>query len=253
MTTWVLLRGLTREARHWGRFVDVFEAEFPRARVIAIDLPGNGVLNGIPSPTDVPAMTSHVRESLALLDVEGPVAVIAMSLGAMVAIDWAATQPHELSAAVLVNTSLRGLSPLTQRLRPMNPAWLLQLVAGLGTGHAHEALVLRLTSHLSGAQADGVVGDWAALRRERPVSRVNALRQLIAAARFTVPAQRPAVPLLVLGSAQDELVDPRCSQALAAHWQLPIATHPWAGHDLPLDDPAWVARTIRHAGFMPGA
>ena len=86
--------------------------------------------------------------------------------------------------------------------------------------------------------------DWVAWRRERPVSVANALRQLRAAARYRAPAVRPPVPLLVLASAGDDLVDPRCSQALASAWHCALAIHRDGGHDLPLDDPQWVVRTL---------
>ena len=35
MTTWVFLRGLTRESRHWGGFVDQFQQAIPGSTVIA--------------------------------------------------------------------------------------------------------------------------------------------------------------------------------------------------------------------------
>ena len=44
--TWLLLRGLTREAGHWGRFPQQLQAALPGARILAIDLPGNAVLAG---------------------------------------------------------------------------------------------------------------------------------------------------------------------------------------------------------------
>ena len=50
--------------------------------------------------------------------------------------------------------------------------------------------------------------------------------------------------MLLLTSAGDTLVDPRCSQRLARVWGLPIAEHPSAGHDLPLDDGPWLAGQI---------
>jgi pimeloyl-ACP methyl ester carboxylesterase len=52
------------------------------------------------------------------------------------------------------------------------------------------------------------------------------------------------VPLLVLSSAGDQLVDPRCSTRLAHAWQAPHAIHPNGGHDLPLDDGPWVAQEV---------
>ena len=42
MDTWILLRGLTREASHWGAFAGDFQTALPQAQVVALDLPGNG-------------------------------------------------------------------------------------------------------------------------------------------------------------------------------------------------------------------
>jgi hypothetical protein len=81
-------------------------------------------------------------------------------------------------------------------------------------------------------------------RQQCPVSRANALRQLIAAARYRAPTHEPATGILLLGSTHDALVNSLCSKALAEAWQVPLALHPTAGHDLPLDDPQWVAREI---------
>jgi hypothetical protein len=50
--------------------------------------------------------------------------------------------------------------------------------------------------------------------------------------------------MLVLAGAGDTLVDPRCSSELAAHWGTELRMHPTAGHDLPLDDGAWVAHEV---------
>jgi len=83
------------------------------------------------------------------------------------------------------------------------------------------------------------------LRDAYPVSRKNALRQLLAATRYRPPLTEPKVPLLVLSSLGDGLVDPRCSGMLTALWHCAGATHPWAGHDLTLDDGPWVAARIR--------
>ena len=68
-------------------------------------------------------------------------------------------------------------------------------------------------------------------------------RQLLAAACFRAPDRCP-VAALVLSSAGDRLVSPRCSRAIAEHWRLPHRVHPDAGHDLPLDAPDWVAAAI---------
>ncbi len=242
--TWILLRGLTRERRHWGGFAQTFAEVVPAARVIALDLPGNGALYRQASPLNVADMALHCRGELRRLNVAPPYHLMAMSLGAMVATAWAASHPLELAGAVLINTSMRPFSPPQQRLRPRNLGRLLRLMLAAPGGLEREQAVLRLTSNSAQRHA-GLLTQWAAWQRECPVSRANALRQLWAAARWSAPLARPAVALLLLTSTADALVDPRCSQQLARHWACPLATHPWAGHDLPLDDAPWVAAQVR--------
>ena len=242
--TWILLRGLTREQRHWGSFAQTFVEAIPTARVITLDLPGNGALYREPSPLTVADMALHCRRELCRLGVPPPYQLLAMSLGAMVATAWAASQPQEVAGAVLINTSMRPFSPPQQRLRPRNLGRLLRLMLAPPGALEREEAVLRLTSNAPERHA-GVTTRWAAWQRECPVSRANALRQVWAAARWSAPRARPAVPVLLLSSAADALVDPRCSVQLARHWACQLATHPWAGHDLPLDDAPWVAEQVR--------
>ena len=54
--TWVLLRGLTREQRHWGGFPKLLAEQLPGAHIVALDLPGNGRLCAQTSPATVPEM-----------------------------------------------------------------------------------------------------------------------------------------------------------------------------------------------------
>ncbi len=241
MTTWIFLRGLTRERRHWGDFPAVFRREMPDADIHVPDLPGNGRLNALRSPPGIGAMAEHCRNTLQAQGIRPPYFLLAMSLGAMVAAEWASRHPEELRGCVLIGTSFGGISPFHRRLRPRNYATLLGLALPGMNDAAREAAVLRLTSRLT-EDRDRIVRDWSAWRHEHPVSRANALRQLWAAARYRLPAQRPAVPMLVLAGAGDSLVDPACSRELARLWQTGYAEHPAAGHDLPLDDGAWVAR-----------
>lgn len=243
MSTWVFLRGLTREARHWGAFPDVFRTEVADANVAALDLPGNGRLHGVASPTRIEDMVGHCRRELQACGHSPPYHLLALSLGAMVALAWAAQHPEELAACVLINTSLRPFSPFYRRLRPRSYLDLLRLALSGGDAHRRERLILRLTSARPDAHA-AVVDAWSGYRRECPVSRRNALRQLIAAARYRAPARKPAVPILLLAGLEDRLVDARCSRRLAERWQTELTLHPSAGHDLPLDDGPWVARQV---------
>lgn len=239
MKTWILLRGLTRESGHWGSFVGQLQAAQPGSRIVALDLPGNGSLYAQRSPTHISAMVAHCRAALQAQQITGPVHILAMSLGAMVAASWASSTPQEVAAQVLVNTSLRPFSPFYQRLRPRNYGLLLRLALGSASAQEWESSILRITSH---GQHPDVLAQWLALRLQHPVARRNALRQLLAAARYQAPASPPQTPTLLLASAQDGLVSVSCSRRLARQWGCALREHPWAGHDLPLDDGAWVAR-----------
>ena len=242
MTTWVFLRGLVREKRHWGKFPADFQQEFPDAEIVTLDLPGNGELCQESSPTRIEEMAQFCREELARRGLPPPYRLLALSLGAMVAVAWCAQHPDEVDACVLINTSLRPFNPFYRRLRPHN---YLRLIGSLYRNMAQrERLILQLTS-CHGDKHDALIEDWIAFQREFPVSRRNAMRQLLAAMRYRAPRNKPPAPILVLGSAQDRLVDNRCSRQLVQQWQTDSAFHPTAGHDLPLDDGPWIARSVK--------
>lgn len=242
--TWVLLRGLTRETRHWGRFPDVLQSQMPGAQIVAIDLPGNGSLHRETSPLSVTNMADYCRAELARRGIKQPVYLLAMSLGAMVATAWAASHPQDLKGCVLINTSMRPFSPFYQRLRPRNYPAILKLATVGGTPRQWEETVLRMTTRHPPDPASTLI-DWLRFREECPVTPRNALRQLAAAARYTAPAAAPATPILILTSQHDGLVNTRCSQGLAKAWHARLAVHPTAGHDLPFDDGTWVAKQVR--------
>lgn len=255
----VLIRGLTRESRHWGAFAN---PDGPLARqlallsgpslreVVTLDLPGNGRFCNQRSPASVSAMVEIARATLRADGHAPPYTLVAMSLGAMVATDWAQRYPGESFRLILINTSLRAYGALHRRLRP--GSWLPLAKAALHWAkpeHAEstERIVHRLTcKRLDTLDAD--VAAWSAIRRSAPVSPGNAFRQLMAAARFHPDAEPPRCRTLLLSGAGDALVHPLCSSAIASQWRAGHYQHPWAGHDLPHDDPHWVSARI--AGWL---
>jgi len=248
--TWILLRGLTREARHWGDFAQRLACEPEAGDVLPVDLPGNGGFAWQRSPASVDAYVEAVRREIGRhAGAHGPhrpLRVLAMSLGAMVAAAWAVRYPDEVAQLVLVNTSLRPYGRAHERLRVA--AWpALARVAlhwrGRGDDDTAEQLIHALTCN----RRDTLAADlalWRAIRASAPVSRANALRQLAAAARFDIGGV-PRAPVLVLSSGGDRLVDPACSARLARAWRATHIEHPWAGHDLPHDDPQWLCAALR--------
>ena len=126
---WVFLRGLIREQRHWEDFPTRFQAAFPDARVHLLDLPGNGSLCDRPSPIRIDHMVDAARLQLQLRGVHGPINLLAISLGGMVAIEWMRRFPRQIERAVIINSSLRRMGSFSDRLRVDNyPAILRHLV-----------------------------------------------------------------------------------------------------------------------------
>ncbi|MFT4065769.1 alpha/beta fold hydrolase [Paraburkholderia sp.] len=259
MSTWILLRGLTRETRHWGPLPEMLRealsdtsrdglrdataTDATAPRVLLLDLPGNGEYARQRAPATVADMLGFVRHAALQTGAPGPYSVLAMSLGGMVATAWAQRQPGEIERLVLINTSMRPFSRPHERLRPSAWPRLLGVAVHWSDAADAERGIHRLTCNnveTLGADIDA----WTGIRRSAPVSRANALRQLWAAARFTAAPAAPRCGLLILSSRADGLVDPVCSAKLAAAWGAEHREHPWAGHDLPHDDPAWTAAQI---------
>ena len=257
--TWLLLRGLCRGSFHWGEFPTQLAAAQPGARVLVPDLPGNGERWRETSPTSVPAMVAAYRQSLLLSQsslssspmtappmtatpIRQPLRLIALSMGGMVGLQWLQDYPDEIAQLVLVNSSAANLVPLYRRL---TPAAALGLLQGNLRGHkARERAVLDFSSERSAHRQ--LLQGWVDYAAAHPVSWANCLRQLWAAARFRCPQLAPALAarVLVMNSAQDRLVAPVGSRRLAEFLDCPLIVHPSAGHDLPLDDSAWLIRQL---------
>lgn len=235
----VLLRGLIREQRHWGDFPTRLRRQLPDRTVITLDLPGNGTLYQRTSPCSIPALTESLRTQLHARCICARIELVAISMGGMIALDWMTRYPAEVDGAALINTSSRH-APFYRRLRWQNYGALLALL-GLDPAR-RERKILALTSNRHGRDSV-LLQQWRDWQRQYPVSRQNALRQILAAATFKLE-RKPDRPLLLIASRADRLVDYRCSAVLATDWNLAYREHPTAGHDLPLDDPQWLADTV---------
>lgn len=236
---WILLRGLTRESGHWGNFITKLKAAFPEANICPIDLPGTGVYYKQLSPDNIPAITGQVR---AIAQENGwlneSINVLGISLGGMVALDWLMTHPKEIHTGVFVNISLGGLSPFYQRLRWQSLPAIIRVILKTKIYDRELGIIQLISNRKEGYTSLAKL--WYRIQCERPVKLKNAYAQIVAAARYRVPAKPPSVPVLLLNSASDRLVAPECSEAIAKLWGVSFARQQWAGHDLTSDDPDWV-------------
>ncbi len=258
---WILLRGLARESAHWGAFVPLLQSTFPDVRITLLDLPGTGCFHRETSPTTIKAITDHVRRHA--LDhglIEQPATILALSLGAMVAWEWMLSYPEEICGAALMNTSFADLSPFYQRLRWQSYRKFVALAMTRDV-HSRESKILQLVSNRRYIARDGVYAAsqsgtgaaqnmqitqaWKKIQNERPISHKNSFCQIIAAASYLPGDIKPKQPVLLLNGQGDRLVSPTCSEAICNKWNLELRSHLWAGHDLTLDDGAWVTLQLK--------
>jgi pimeloyl-ACP methyl ester carboxylesterase len=258
---WILLRGLARESRHWGDFVPLLQSAFPEARITLMDLPGTGCFYQQTSPSSIKTITDSIRRHA--LDnglLQQPVTILALSLGAMVAWEWMRRYPEDVCGAVLMNTSFADVSPFYQRLRWQSYKDFIALAITRNL-RKRESGILRLTSNRRNIARDGVyavsqsgtgaaqrkqiTNAWEKIQTERPINLKNSVRQMIAAASYRPGDIKPRQPVLLLNGLGDRLVAPACSESIHKKWQLELRRHLWAGHDLTLDDGAWVVLQLK--------
>jgi len=232
-----LLRGLIREARHWGGFSQKLELAFPGCKITYIEIPGTGKYHQSPSPLTISQMVEQSRLDLTIDPKEENI-LVAISLGGMVATRWAELYPDDFNFAFLINTSFGNFSPFYRR---MNPRSFLKLVS-----NPSEKMILDLVKN-NHTDLESIYKDWKEIKRTSPVSLKNTLKQLIAAATFKAPDLSPFKKVYLINSAEDRLVDPFCSEDIAHRWGCSLSTHPKAGHDLPSDDGEWLVNQISAA------
>lgn len=237
MTNWLLLRGLTRDQRHWGTFHDELAARLG-VRVVTIDPPGFGTQNGRVSPRSISAITDDLRGRFDRGD--DPWSLLGISLGGMLAMNWVNRYPEDFERCVVVNTG----APAVFRPHQMQFG-LMSLIAGkrFRSLDAHEAAALKLTSNRPPDQLAELSTTWAQYQRDAAPLDASVLAQVAAAATFRLPTRIP-VPLLVLASKGDRLADHHMSERIATRFDAPLRLHPDAGHDLTLDDSPWVCDQI---------
>ncbi len=250
----VLIRGLAREARHWGDFINELKNQYAArgvgVRIETIDLPGCGQHSEMTATLTIDKTADFAREKLKEIlvrEVEQglPPAddrrLIAISLGGMVAASWLARNPTDFQSAVLINSSFRGVSKIYERLR-WRSWWRIPVILKERATARREAQILEWVSN-DEAKRKAALPLWISIQETRPVSNLNLGIQLATASSFKAPG-KITVPLFVLASEADRLADVACSKAIAKTYGAKIEVHPTAGHDLPLDAGAWTAAMI---------
>ncbi|MGB5443887.1 MAG: alpha/beta fold hydrolase [Psychromonas sp.] len=236
----ILIRGLFREQRHWGVFPTLLAKTFPDAKIICVDIPGNGQRHRESSPTSIESMVDNIRSEL-----EGRINVniIAISMGGMIGLQWATMYPNEINSLTCINTSAGNFSKFYERLLAKNYLTILKtLFVGV---EKRERIIYKLLSNRP--EDNNVIDNWVRYAQQYPVSKLNFLRQLWAAFKFTIDKQVNC-RVLFISSLSDNLVSHRASKAIAQQWEVQLLINLHDGHDIALDNPQWLCDNVE--GFI---
>lgn len=231
----ILLRGLGREARHWGPFLEMLK---PHYNVVTVDLPGVGSAASQMPPLSVFGICESVRNQVLKLNAPQPYGLLGVSLGGMVALEWIQNYSQEVAGCVAINTSCR-LSPALQRLRWQ--VWTqFAPLPFLSDIKRREEQVTRLVINDPEKQKEAYEL-WSLIARDFKTHPLVLANQMLAASKY-IPndSLKGNSNILLLVGEGDRLVDPSCSQTLSERYQWPLKPHPWGGHDLAWDDPEWI-------------
>jgi pimeloyl-ACP methyl ester carboxylesterase len=234
MQSWVLIRGLMRDKRHWREFEDDLTVQMAANKidVIALDTLGNGTLSDCTSPLTITAYAKALVKQLAGNDN----CLIGLSMGAMIALEMARLAPQKVSKVVVINASAANLSPWYARfnLKAIVTAYLGRVKQG--AVHWLECTALKLSSERYGDN-QAMCEHWSELRLDYRSKMHNVVRQIWACVNFQTPDNLQQ-PIFVFNGSSDRLVNPSCSVQLSLYYKTELIEFEAAGHDISLDCPA---------------
>ena len=240
---WIFLRGLARGRGHWGDFQEYFFKYNPNDEIEMIDIPGNGERNLVQSPMEISDYVNDIRQQSDFLKQGHSVHILAISLGGMITAEWLRMYPDDIEKAYLCCTSAKNYSKIYERIRPQNIDEVIRLLLQKDDHAENEKSILKMiaNNHDRVEQLSPMLIDYSV---QYPISRINVIRQLWAASRYKFPATVRG-QVVLLGAYGDRFVSPQCTLNIGKAWGVTPIMHPWSGHDLPIDDPDWLASQLK--------
>lgn len=238
---WIFLRGLTRGNIHWAEFPQIFKLQKPEVVMELLEIPGNGETHNIETPLKPEEVLNFLRNKSKFVQQNQKFNICGISLGGMLALKWTELHPNDIDSVSIINSSLGQYSSFYHRLNIFNIGKVLSALFEADP-EKQEETILNMTSNKL-KENKKYIKAFAEYSSQYPVSKKNFFRQL-ALANEIVIHDLPEVPLKVICSLQDHLVDPVCSLQIQSMLGGSLIEHPTAGHDLPLDEPEWLSKVL---------
>lgn len=239
---WIFIRGLTRGNAHWGEFPQILKQHVHELNTEFLEIPGNGSLNNIKTPLNACDVVRFLQDKSVMYAQNLPVNICGISLGGMIALKWAEMDPQNVQSVVIINSSLSQCSSIFQRIIPKNYYRMIKAVLSSNIAEQESAILEMTSNHLD--KTKKYIESFVEFSSKYPVLRENFLRQLILASRIRIDKWPSHMPLKIISSQMDRLVDSSCSDEMAIYLKGTQYIHMSAGHDLPLDDPQWLAEIL---------
>jgi len=240
MKNLLLIRGLSREKRHWGEFPDFIESHLD-VKVHTIDNLGVGEFYKEKAPTTIERNVDFLQEQFEEIYTKNPGEwyLLGISLGGMFVTEWA-QRINPFKKVFVINSSFKNLSPLFKRISPR--ALRLMSKSLLLNNQRQEEIIYDLTSYRSATSEHAYFKkfEWIGYREKFPMSRENFLRQLASAASYRLH-KKPKNTMVILAAKNDELCHWTCGRDLANFCGAQFYLYEGlAGHDLPMDHPEFI-------------
>ena len=231
-----------RSKKHWGDFPFEVQSRLPSSKVISVELPGIGEESHVRPPFSLFGIAQLVHEKVSLEAPGGRVGILGVSLGGMVALELMGAFPKFYKKAMLVNSS-STLSPKTKRLRWQVWKDVLAVALEANKVRREHKVIPHLVNSAEGQKK--MAESWEKVAKEFQYHPLTPIAQLRAASGF-LPSEslKESKEILLIRSMGDLFVDPSCSELMSRRFSWEMHDHPWAGHDLAWDDPAWLLGEI---------
>lgn len=240
----LLLRGLMREARHWGDFTSKLENKAEMNKVLCLDLPGVGTEQGRFFSPSIKQVVLDIRSRFQTHLQNNKTQdwiILGISLGGMIALKWVELFPNDFKKIILMNISAQNTGSILGRLKPESMLRVLKIFKE-NDPTKRELEILKMVSNLK-ALDKSTQDLWIQIARSNTFDRWTAMQQMIVASQFKAP-QKISIPSLVLTSRGDRMVDYRHSLKIAEMYGSRLDVHANAGHELALDDSSWCVERI---------